>query len=115
MMRHGYLASTSYADKLLGDVLAELDRLALAGNTIIVLWGDHGWNLGEHNFWGKHNTMHLATRVPLIVKAPGKKAGSTSSLVRRDGYKNEKAPARAQSGSRKTIGKRIVCINLLGC
>jgi arylsulfatase A-like enzyme len=81
MMRHGYLASTSYADKLAGDVLAELERLGLADNTIIVVWGDHGWHLGEHNFWGKHNTLHLATRVPLIVKVPGKMAGNTSSLV----------------------------------
>jgi len=81
MMRHGYLACTSYTDKLVGDVLAELERLGLAENTIVVIWGDHGWHLGEHNFWGKHNTMHLATRVPLIVKAPGKKAGSTTSLV----------------------------------
>ena len=81
MMRHGYLACTSYVDKLTGDVLAELERLGLAENTIIVLWGDHGFHLGEHNFWGKHNTMHLATRVPLIVKAPGGKAGTTISLV----------------------------------
>jgi arylsulfatase A-like enzyme len=81
VMRHGYLACTSYSDKLTGDVLAELDRLGLADNTIVVLWGDHGWHLGEHNFWGKHNTMHLATRVPLIVKVPGKKAGVTTSLV----------------------------------
>jgi iduronate 2-sulfatase len=81
IMRHGYLACTSYTDKLTGDVLAELERLGLADNTIVVLWGDHGWHLGEHNFWGKHNTMHLATRVPLIVKVPGKKPGATSSLV----------------------------------
>ncbi|MEY4243092.1 MAG: hypothetical protein RLZZ245_677 [Verrucomicrobiota bacterium] len=81
IMRHGYLACTSYADKLTGDVLAELDRLGLAKNTIVVLWGDHGWHLGEHHFWGKHNTMHLATRVPLIVKVPGKKPGASSSLV----------------------------------
>ena len=80
-MRHGYLACTSYADKLTGDVLAELDRLGLADNTIVVLWGDHGWHLGEHNFWGKHNTMHLATRVPLIVRVPGKKPGVSPSLV----------------------------------
>jgi arylsulfatase A-like enzyme len=80
-MRHGYLACTSYADKLTGDVLAELERLGLAENTIVVLWGDHGWHLGEHNFWGKHNTMHLATRVPLIVRVPGKRAGVSSSLV----------------------------------
>lgn len=81
IMRHGYLACTSYADKLTGDVLAELERLGLADNTIVVLWGDHGWHLGEHNFWGKHNTMHLAIRVPLIVKVPGKKPGATSSLI----------------------------------
>jgi len=81
MMRHGYLACTSYVDKLTGDVLAELDRLGLAENTIVVLWGDHGFHLGEHNFWGKHNTMHLATRVPLIVKVPGKRAGTTTSIV----------------------------------
>ena len=81
MMRHGYLACTSYVDKLTGDVLAELDRLGLAENTIVVLWGDHGFHLGEHNFWGKHNTMHLATRVPLIVKVPGRKAGTTASIV----------------------------------
>lgn len=81
MMRHGYLACTSYSDKLVGDVLAELDRLGLAENTIVVLWGDHGWHLGEHNFWGKHNTMHQATRVPLIVRVPGKKSGMTASIV----------------------------------
>ena len=81
IMRHGYLACTSYSDKLTGDVLAELDRLGLADNTIVVLWGDHGWHLGEHNFWGKHNTMHLAIRVPLIVRVPGKKPGVSSSLV----------------------------------
>ena len=81
MMRHGYMASASYADKLTGDVLAELERLGLADNTIVVIWGDHGWHLGEHNFWGKHNTTHLATRAPLIIKAPGKKGGSTKSLV----------------------------------
>lgn len=81
MMRHGYLACTSYVDKLIGDVLAELERLGLAENTIVILWGDHGWQLGEHNFWGKHNTMHLALRVPLIVKVPGKQPGITKALV----------------------------------
>ncbi|MBW8014964.1 MAG: sulfatase [Planctomycetes bacterium] len=81
MMRHGYYASVSYVDKLVGDVLAELKRLGLAGNTIVVVWGDHGWHLGEHNFWGKHNTMHLATRVPLIVKVPQKTPATTGALV----------------------------------
>ena len=81
MMRHGYMASVSYVDKLVGDVMAELERLDLADDTIVVVWGDHGWHLGEHNFWGKHNTMHLSTRVPLIVKVPGKRGGSSGSLV----------------------------------
>lgn len=81
-MRHGYLASTSYVDKLVGDVLAELETLGLAENTIVVIWGDHGWHLGEYNFWGKHNTMHLATRIPLIMKVPGKNQGqNTDALV----------------------------------
>ncbi|MCK5174830.1 MAG: DUF4976 domain-containing protein, partial [Planctomycetes bacterium] len=47
----------------------------------VMLWGDHGWHLGEHNFWGKHNTMHLATRVPLIIKAPQKEPATTEALV----------------------------------
>jgi iduronate 2-sulfatase len=81
MMRHGYLASVSYVDQLVGNVLAELERLELADDTIVILWGDHGWHLGEHDFWGKHNTMHLATRVPLIIRVPGKKAGRTDALV----------------------------------
>lgn len=81
VMRHGYLASVSYVDQLVGNVLAELNRLELANNTIVVVWGDHGWHLGEHDFWGKHNTMHLSTRVPLIVTVPGKKGGSSTALV----------------------------------
>ncbi len=81
MMRHGYMACVSYTDKLVGDVIAELDRLGLAPNTIIVIWGDHGWHLGEHTFWGKHNTMHLSTRVPLIIKVPGKQAGRSTAIV----------------------------------
>jgi iduronate 2-sulfatase len=71
MMRHGYYACTSYSDKLVGDVLKTLKDLGLAENTIVVIWGDHGWHLGEHNYWGKHNTLHKALRIPLIIKVPG--------------------------------------------
>ncbi len=82
MMRHGYYACVSYVDQMVGDVLKELETLGLAENTIVVLWGDHGWHLGEHEFWGKHNTLHNALQVPLVVKVPGKSAGKhTEALV----------------------------------
>ncbi len=82
MMLHGYYACTSYADKLVGDVLNELENLGLAENTIVVLWGDHGWHLGEHEFWGKHNTLHNALRIPFMVKVPSQTNGKhTDALV----------------------------------
>ncbi|SFD27997.1 sulfatase [Algibacter pectinivorans] len=82
MMRHGYYACVSYVDQLVGEVLSELENLGLAENTVVVLWGDHGWHLGEHEFWGKHNTLHNALQVPLIVKVPGKAKGQqTKALI----------------------------------
>ena len=68
---HGYYACISYTDALVGRLLAELDRLGLAENTIVVLWGDHGWNLGEHTLWCKHSCFETSMHAPLIVKAPG--------------------------------------------
>ncbi len=82
MMRHGYFACVSYADKLAGDVLNELEKLGLAENTVVVIWGDHGWHLGEHEFWGKHNTLHNALQIPLIIKVPMETSGKqTQALV----------------------------------
>ncbi|MDO6803019.1 sulfatase [Wenyingzhuangia sp. 1_MG-2023] len=81
VMKHGYLASVSYTDKLIGDVLSKLEDLNLDKNTIIVLWGDHGWHLGEHNFWGKHNTMNLSLKVPLMIKLPNINKGNTSNAI----------------------------------
>lgn len=71
---HGYLAATSYTDAQIGKVINELDRLGLRDNTIIVLWGDHGWKLGEHGMWCKHTNFELDANAPLIISAPGQKA-----------------------------------------
>lgn len=70
----GYYASTSYTDACIGRVIDELDRLGLRDNTVIVLWGDHGWHLGEYGEWCKHTNFEVATRSPLIVSAPGQKS-----------------------------------------
>ena len=70
-MIHGYHAAVSYVDAQIGRVLDELDRLGLATNTIVVLWGDHGWHLGDHGFWCKHTNYEEATRIPLLIVAPG--------------------------------------------
>ena len=67
---HGYYACVSYVDAQIGRIINKLDELNLRKNTVIILWGDHGWHLGEHNFWGKHNVMHLSSRSPLIVSTP---------------------------------------------
>ncbi|MBT7865742.1 MAG: sulfatase-like hydrolase/transferase, partial [Opitutales bacterium] len=69
-LRHGYCAAVSYADAQVGKVLDELDRLKLSENTIVVLWGDHGWHLGDLGTWGKHTAFEHALRSPLIVRAP---------------------------------------------
>ncbi|VGO19245.1 Choline-sulfatase [Pontiella sulfatireligans] len=74
-LQHGYYACISHVDEQVGRVLDELDALGLADNTIIVLWGDHGFHLGDHNEWGKHSNLEQATRVPFIISAPGYPAG----------------------------------------
>lgn len=81
LLRHGYLASVSYVDAQIGRLLAALERTGLAENTIVVLWGDHGWKLGEHNGWGKMTNHEIDTRVPLIVRAPGMRPGVCHGLV----------------------------------
>ena len=73
-MLQAYYASVSWADWNVGRVVAELDRLGLRENTVIVFWGDHGYHLGEFGKWAKHGSLYeVGTRVPLIVAAPGMK------------------------------------------
>jgi iduronate 2-sulfatase len=71
----GYHACVSFTDAQIGRVLDELDRLDLAKNTIVILWGDHGWNLAEHTLWCKHSCYETSLRVPLIIRAPGFQGG----------------------------------------
>jgi len=72
---HGYYACVSYVDAQIGKVMAKLKETGLDKNTIIVLWGDHGWHLGDHNIWCKHSTFEQATHSPLIISM-GHGAGS---------------------------------------
>lgn len=74
VLKHGYYASVSYIDAQIGKVLDELERLDLSKSTIVVLWSDHGWHLGEHTMFGKMSNFEIATRSPLIIKVPGSKA-----------------------------------------
>lgn len=67
---HGYYAATSYTDAQVGLLLRELDALGLRENTVVVLWGDHGWQLGEHGLWCKHCNFDTSLSAPLIVSAP---------------------------------------------
>jgi len=79
---HGYYAATSYTDAQVGKLIAALDKLGMAENTIIVLWGDHGWHLGDHGMWCKHTNYEQATRIPILISGPGIKAGQrTSALI----------------------------------
>jgi arylsulfatase A-like enzyme len=82
-LKHGYYACVSYMDAQLGRVLDELERLGLSERTVVVLWGDHGWKLGEHGAWCKHSNLENDTRAPLICRAPGQKAagGRSRALV----------------------------------
>ncbi len=78
---HGYYACVSYTDAQIGMILSELEDLGLADNTIVVLWGDHGWNLGDHMMWCKHCNFESSLHVPLMVKVPGKTHGQRSQNI----------------------------------
>ncbi len=73
-LRHGYYACVSYADAQVGKVLNELKRLKLDKNTMIIVWGDHGWHLGDQAQWGKHTLFERSLKSTLIIKIPGMRA-----------------------------------------
>lgn len=83
MLIHGYYACVSFLDAQVGRLLGELDRLGLRENTVVIIWGDHGWKLGDYGAWCKHTNFELDTHVPLILSVPGQRnaGGATSALV----------------------------------
>ena len=70
---HGYYACVSYIDDEIGKLIKHLKKLEIYDNSIIVLWGDHGWQLGEHNLWAKHCNYQTSLKVPLLIKYPKQK------------------------------------------
>ena len=70
-LRRAYYASVSQTDAMVGRVMAALAASPFASNTIVSLWGDHGWQLGEHGEWCKHTNFELAARAPMMVHVPG--------------------------------------------
>ena len=71
-LKHGYYACVSYIDTQIGRLLEALEANGLDRNTIVILWGDHGWKLGEHGMWCKHTQFELDSHVPLLLRVPGK-------------------------------------------
>ncbi|CAN5906334.1 sulfatase [soil metagenome] len=81
-LRHAYAASITYVDAQVGRVLDTLQTLGLAGNTVLVLWSDHGFLLGEHAIWGKHCLYENALRSPLMIRYPGiPRPGAVSDAI----------------------------------
>ena len=81
-VRKHYAACVSYADAQVGRLIERLKKTGAADNTIIVLWGDHGWHLGEHSIWGKHSLFEESLRSPLIICVPdSKQKPATNSIV----------------------------------
>ena len=78
---NGYYACVSHVDRLIGRLLRRMRELGLAENTVVVLWGDHGWHLGDHLMWCKHTNFEQATRAPLIITMPGFSGGQVAQTV----------------------------------
>lgn len=80
-MRHGYYAATSYLDANVGRLLDALETNGLAQTTVVVLWSDHGYHLGENDHWTKVTPRDLDTQIPLVVHVPEMPAGRTEAIV----------------------------------
>ena len=78
-LKHAYLASVSYVDAQIGLLVEALEVSGVRDNTIIIVWGDHGWHLGDMGVWGKATNYEIATRVPLMIRAPKMKARGNRS------------------------------------
>jgi iduronate 2-sulfatase len=78
---HGYKAAVTYIDVQVGMILSKLDELGLRENTIVVIWGDHGWHLGDHGLWCKQTNFEQATRSPLIISVPGNEHRETKQAT----------------------------------
>ncbi len=80
-LRHAYYACVSYTDAQVGKLLNKLEELGIAENTIIVVWGDHGWHLGDMNVWGKHTIYEPSLNSTLIIKTPDMKRGVVNDRI----------------------------------
>ncbi|MDX1283370.1 MAG: sulfatase [Draconibacterium sp.] len=78
---HGYYASVSYTDAQIAKLLATLDELGIRENTVVILWGDHGWHLGEHTLWCKHCNFDRVMNAPIMVSAPGYSKGVKTNSI----------------------------------
>lgn len=123
LARHAYYACVSFVDAQVGKVLNALEESGLADDTVVIFIGDHGWHLGEHNFWGKHNLLHNAVNAPLIIADPsaGKRSPAETSAIAQFvdiypticGYAGVKLPESLDgqslepivSGHRKTVNR----------
>lgn len=80
-VRHAYFACVSYVDAQIGKLMAELEKQGLAENTIVVVWGDHGWHLGDHRIWGKHTIFDRSLNSTFMMRVPGMKNGRQINKV----------------------------------
>lgn len=80
-LRHAYFACVSYVDAQVGKLMAELEKQGLAENTIVVIWGDHGWHLGDQLVWGKHTVFERALKSAFIIKLPADSHGKTINKI----------------------------------